>query len=345
MIVVMDLQAAQKEIQAVEDVLQEYGYGCHLIRGEMRVVIGAVGSAQSEIPPALETMPGVEKVMRVIQPYKLVSREVKPDDTVVTAGSLRVGGGTVAVIAGPCAVESQGQLRAAANGVKIHQAAALRGGAFKPRTSPYAFQGLLAKGLTYLREAGEETGLAVVTEVVNPADVEMVANAADIVQIGARNMQNYPLLKEVGQLRKPVLLKRGLAATVEEWLMAAEYIMSEGNYQVILCERGIRTFETSTRNTLDVSAIALAKQLTHLPVIADPSHAGGHWRLVKPLALASLAAGADGLIVEVHPDPARALCDGKQSLTLEHFAELMAEIKAFLPVLGKTLCSGVGNDA
>ena len=343
MIVVMDLQAPEREIQAVEDVLQEYGYSCHLIRGEKRLVIGAVGSAGSEIPPALETMPGVEKVMRVLQPYKLVSREMKPDDSVVTAGSLRLGGGTVAVIAGPCAVESQDQLRATAHAVKAQQAAALRGGAFKPRTSPYAFQGLMAEGLAYLHEISAETGLPVVTEVINPADVEMVAATADIVQIGARNMQNYPLLKEVGQLRKPVLLKRGLSATVEEWLMAAEYIMAAGNYQVILCERGIRTFETATRNTLDVSAIALAKQLTHLPVIADPSHAGGHWRLVKPLALASLAAGADGLLVEVLPEPARALCDGKQSLTPEHFVELMAAVKAILPALGKTLCTGSGQ--
>lgn len=340
MIVVMDLDVGEKEIQAVERVLQEYGYSCHLIRGEKRLVIGAVGATQTEIPPALETMPGVEKVMRVMQPFKLVSREVKPDDTVVEAGSLRVGGGFVSVLAGPCAVESRTQLLEAATAVKTFGAAALRGGAFKPRTSPYAFQGLLAEGLVYLREAREKTGLAIVTEVLNPADVELVAETADVIQIGARNMQNFPLLKEVGQLRKPVLLKRGLSATVEEWLMAAEYIMAEGNYQVILCERGIRTFETYTRNTLDVSAIVLAKQLSHLPVIADPSHAGGHWRLVKPLALASLAAGADGLIVEVHPDPARALCDGKQSLTPEHFAELMDYVEKFVPVLGKKLWHG-----
>ncbi|MCR3923133.1 MAG: 3-deoxy-7-phosphoheptulonate synthase [Firmicutes bacterium] len=340
MIVVMDLRVGEGELEAVEHVLEEYGYRCHLIRGESRIVIGAVGSAKGEVPPALETMPGVEKVMRVSQPFKLVSREVKPDDTIITAGNLRLGGGFVSVLAGPCAVESEAQLNEAARAVKEHGATALRGGAFKPRTSPYAFQGLMARGLEYLRQARAETGLAVVTEVVNPADVEMVAATADIVQIGARNMQNYPLLREVGQLRKPILLKRGLSATVEEWLMAAEYVMSEGNYEVILCERGIRTFETYTRNTLDVSAIALAKRLTHLPVVADPSHAGGDWRLVKPLALASLAAGADGLLIEVHPDPARALCDGPQSLTPAHFAELMADVATLAPVLGKRLWRG-----
>lgn len=340
MIVVMDLQVGEKELQAVEEVLQEYGYQCHLIRGENRIVVGAVGSGSGEIPPNLETMPGVEKVMRVMQPFKLVSREFKRDDTVVAAGKLRVGGGFVSVLAGPCAVESEEQLKEAARAVKEAGAVGLRGGAYKPRTSPYSFQGSMEKGLNYLSNIKKETGMAVITEAVNPADIEAVAEVADIVQIGARNMQNYPLLREAGQLRKPVLLKRGLSATVEEWLMAAEYIMSGGNYEVILCERGIRTFETYTRNTLDVSAIALAKRLSHLPVIADPSHAGGQWRLVRPLALASLAAGADGLLIEVHPDPARALCDGPQSLNPKHFSELMSEVAALVPVLGKTLCRG-----
>ena len=341
MIVVMDLHVGEKELQAVENVLQQYGYRCHLIRGEQRIVIGAVGATKGEIPPVLETMPGVEKVLRVMQPYKLVSREMKPDDTVIRTGSVCLGGGYVSVLAGPCAVESLEQLITAAREVKKYGAAALRGGAFKPRTSPYAFQGLMETGMEYLRRAREETGLAVVTEVMNPADVELVAETADIIQIGARNMQNFPLLKEVGQLRRPVLLKRGLAATVEEWLMAAEYIMSGGNYQVILCERGIRTFETSTRNTLDVSAIAVAKRLSHLPVIADPSHAGGNWRLVQPLALASLAAGADGLLVEVHPDPQSALCDGPQSLNPQHFGELMAAVEGLVALLGKKLVRGV----
>ncbi|NLZ38332.1 MAG: 3-deoxy-7-phosphoheptulonate synthase [Firmicutes bacterium] len=341
MIVVMDLHVGEKELQAVENVLQQHGYRCHLIRGEERLVIGAVGSAMGEIPPVLETMPGVEKVLRVMQPYKLVSREMKPEDTVIRTGSVCLGGGYVSVLAGPCAVESMEQLSTAAREVKKYGAAALRGGAFKPRTSPYAFQGLMEKGLAFLRQAREETGLPIVTEVLNPADVEQVAETADIIQIGARNMQNFPLLKEVGQLRLPVLLKRGIAATVEEWLMAAEYIMSEGNYQVILCERGIRTFETSTRNTLDISAIALAKRLSHLPVIADPSHAGGSWRLVQPLALASLAAGADGLLIEVHPDPCTALCDGPQSLTPQRFGELMAAVEELVILMGKKLVPGV----
>jgi 3-deoxy-7-phosphoheptulonate synthase len=336
----MDLHVGERELAAVEKKLAEYNYRSHVIRGEERLVIGAVGAQKGDIPPGLETMPGVEKVLRVSKPFKLVGREMHPDDTVVTAGRIRLGGGHVSVIAGPCAVESQEQLSQSAAIVRGAGAAALRGGAFKPRTSPYAFQGLMETGLDYLRQAREESGLSIVTEVVNPADVEMVAQTADVIQIGARNMQNFPLLTEVGRLRIPVLLKRGLSATVEEWLMAAEYIMSEGNYQVILCERGIRTFETYTRNTLDVSAIALAKRLSHLPVVADPSHAGGHWHLVKPLALASLAAGADGLLIEVHPDPATALCDGPQSLTPEHFQELMHDIAGILPVLGKTLWTG-----
>jgi len=340
MIVVMNLDASAEEIRAVEELMKGYGYRCHPIRGEERLVLGAVGGQKGEIPPGLETMPGVEKVVRIMQPFKLVSREVKADDTVIEIGKIRLGGGFFSVMAGPCAVESMEQLAEAARHVRAAGAAGLRGGAYKPRTSPYAFQGLEGLGLEYLKAARKETGLAIVTEVVNPADVERVAGAADIVQIGARNMQNFPLLREVGQLRCPVLLKRGLSATVEEWLMAAEYILSEGNYQVILCERGIRTFETYTRNTLDVSAIALAKRLSHLPVVADPSHSGGHWKLVKPLALASLAAGADGLLIEVHPDPARALCDGPQSLNPGHFAELMAELEAMAKVLGKKLWRG-----
>lgn len=340
MIVVMDLQSGEDQIAAVEEKLMEFGYRCHRIRGVERLVIGAVGSEQGGVPPGLEIMPGVEKVVRIMQPFKLVSREVKPDDSVVEAGLLRLGGGAFSVMAGPCAVESREQLCISAHAVRRAGAVGLRGGAFKPRTSPYAFQGLEKVGLEYLKEARAETGLSIVTEVVNPADVEMVADVADVVQVGARNMQNFPLLREVGRLRRPVLLKRGLSATVEEWLMAAEYILSEGNYQVILCERGIRTFETYTRNTLDISAVALAKRLSHLPVVVDPSHAGGHWRLVRPLSLAALAAGADGLLVEVHPDPSRALCDGPQSLTPAHFSELMSELERLAPMLGKTLWKG-----
>jgi 3-deoxy-7-phosphoheptulonate synthase len=340
MIVVMRLQATEAEVKSVEQALNDYGYSCHYIRGEERLVIGAVGSKQGGLPPGLEIMRGVEKVVRIMQPFKLVSREMKAEDTVVEAGRLRLGGGNFSVIAGPCAVESFEQLILSAEAVRSAGAAALRGGAFKPRTSPYAFQGLEAQGLEYLADARKATGLSIVTEVVNPSDVEQVARVADVIQIGARNMQNFPLLKEVGRLRLPVLLKRGLSATVEEWLMAAEYILAEGNYQVILCERGIRTFETYTRNTLDVSAIALAKRLSHLPVIADPSHASGSWQLVKPLALASMAAGADGLLIEVHPDPAKALCDGPQSLNPGHFDELMADLEAMAGVLNKKIWRG-----
>ncbi len=336
----MHLGTTEEEVGSVEEVLNKYGYRCHFIRGEERLVIGAVGSKQGGLPVGLETMPGVDKVVRIMQPFKLVSREMKQEDTVVEAGRLRLGGGYFSVIAGPCAVESFEQLNESAAAVRRFGAAALRGGAFKPRTSPYAFQGLEKQGLAYLAKARETTGLSIVTEVVNPTDVEQVAGVADVIQIGARNMQNFPLLREVGQLRIPVLLKRGLSATVEEWLMAAEYILAEGNYQVILCERGIRTFETYTRNTLDVSAIALAKRLSHLPVIADPSHAGGDWRLVKPLALASMAAGADGLLIEVHPDPAKALCDGPQSLNPGHFEDLMSDLNALAPVLNKTMWRG-----
>lgn len=340
MIVVMDLKVGSEDIKAVESLLMEHGYQCHAIYGQERLVLGAVGSKKGDIPPGLETMPGVVKVVRVMQPFKLVSREVKVEDTIVTAGKIKLGGGYFSVIAGPCAVESMEQLSVSARAVRDGGAVGLRGGAFKPRTSPYAFQGLEDVGLQYLMQARKETGLSIVTEVVNPSDVGRVADTADIVQIGARNMQNFPLLREVGQLRKPVLLKRGLSATVEEWLMAAEYILSEGNYQVILCERGIRTFETYTRNTLDLSAVALAKRLSHLPVVVDPSHATGHWHLVKPLALAAIAVGADGLLIEVHPEPARALCDGPQSLTPQHFAELMADLDKLAPVLGKKLWRG-----
>ncbi|MCL5981856.1 MAG: 3-deoxy-7-phosphoheptulonate synthase [Firmicutes bacterium] len=340
MIVVMNLDAREEEVRAVEEKLQEHGYCCHQIRGVSRLVVAAVGSELGGVPPGLEVLPGVEKVVRIMQPFKLVSREAKTEDSVVRAGPLCLGGGFFSVMAGPCAVESREQLRQAAWAVRQAGAVGLRGGAFKPRTSPYAFQGLEKIGLEYLAQAREETGLAIVTEVINAADVELVAGVADVVQVGARNMQNFPLLREVGKLRRPVLLKRGLSATVEEWLMAAEYILSEGNDDVILCERGIRTFETYTRNTLDISAVALAKRLSHLPVVVDPSHAAGQWRLVRPLSLAALAAGADGLLIEVHPDPARALCDGPQSLTPAHFSELMDELAALAPVLGKKLCRG-----
>ncbi|HHX77576.1 MAG TPA: 3-deoxy-7-phosphoheptulonate synthase, partial [Firmicutes bacterium] len=290
-----------------------------------------------EDPAWLNTLPGVLKVMPVLHPYKLVSREVKEEDTLVRIRNVVIGGKEIVVMAGPCAVESEEQLLKTARAVKEKGAKILRGGAFKPRTSPYKFQGMAEEGLKLLREAAGETGLLIVTEVLTPSEVELVGRYSDILQIGARNMQNYPLLKEAGMSGKPVLLKRGMAASLEEWLMAAEYIMAEGNYDVILCERGIRTFETATRYTLDISAVPLVKRLSHLPVVVDPSHSAGDWRLVPSLSRAAVAAGADGLLIEVHPDPPRALCDGPQSLTPERFGSLMAELSPVAAAVGRAL--------
>ncbi len=324
MIVVMNLNVEEKQVEAVKERLHEKGYKTHLIYGTARLVIGAIGQEKSSVTPTgLETMPGVEKVMRVMAPYKLVSREVKIDDSVINVDGVQVGGDDIVIMAGPCAVESYDQISRIARGVRNGGAQILRGGAFKPRSSPYSFQGLEEEGLKIMAEVRRELGLAFVTEVITPADVEMVANYANIIQVGARNMQNYALLRELGRCDKPVLLKRGFASTIEEWLMAAEYIMNEGNYKVILCERGIRTFENYTRNTLDISAIPLVKRLSHLPVIVDPSHSTGDWRLVSPLAGAAVAAGADGILVEVHHNPEEALCDGAQSLTIENFNHMM----------------------
>ncbi len=339
MIVVMDLKADLKDVEGVRARLKEFGFSVHEIRGEERLVLGAVGSGRIEDPSILQTMPGVEKVLAIRHPYKLVSREVKEDDTIIDIRGVKVGGKDIVVMAGPCAVEGEKQLLEAAWAVKKAGANILRGGAYKPRSSPYSFHGLEEVGLKLLSKAREETGLPIVTEVVNPADVDVVSSYCDIIQIGARNMQNFPLLKEVGESGKPVLLKRGFASSIEEWLMAAEYIMAEGNYKVILCERGIRTFETATRNTLDISAIPLVKRLSHLPVLVDPSHSGGDWRLVPALSRAALAAGADGLIVEVHPDPSRALCDGPQSLNPQNFIELMEELSPLAEVMGRSLKS------
>jgi 3-deoxy-7-phosphoheptulonate synthase len=331
MIVVMKPRATEEEIRAVEERLQELEFQPHLIRGVERNVIGAVGAKLVELPIGLETMDGVDKVVRVRAPYKLVSREAKEEDTVIKIGEVKIGGPQICIAAGPCAVESEKQVLEVAKKIKHMGASILRGGAFKPRTSPYSFQGLEERGLQILAAAREETGLKIVTEAISLLDVDVVSRYADIIQIGARNMQNFPLLKEVGQSGKPVLLKRGVAATIDEWLLAAEYVMAEGNYEIILCERGIRTFETKTRNTLDISSIPLVKKLSHLPVIADPSHAAGDWRLVTPLAKAAIAAGADGLIIETHPDPQRALCDGVQSLTTENFGRLIGEL---IPIVG-----------
>ncbi len=325
MLVVMSVGATEEEVQDVRRHIEADGLTPHESRGEQRVVIGVVGDVglrKEQVMNHLAGMAGVESVTPISKPFKLTSREFHPHDTVIEVGSTRIGGGSLTVMAGPCAVESRDQLLRTADAVAGGGATILRGGAFKPRTSPYSFQGLGLEGLAFMAEARERTGLPIVTEVMESSQVEPVAEHADIIQIGARNMQNFPLLTAVGKARRPVMLKRGIAATVEEWLMAAEYIVSSGNPDVILCERGIRTFEKYTRNTLDLSAVPLLHRLTHLPVIVDPSHATGKRWLVRSMALAGVAAGADGIMVEVHPDPDEALSDGEQSLTLEQFAEM-----------------------
>ena len=336
MIVVMNNGANRQDIDQVLDRLQSLGFKIHLSEGVERTIIGAIGDKTILNEVALEAMPGVEKVVPILQPYKLVSREFK-EHSVVKVGDLEFGGQTLHVMAGPCAVESREQLLETAESVAKSGATVLRGGAFKPRTSPYAFQGMEEEGLKLLAEAREKTGLKIVTEVVDPRNVELVARYSDILQIGARNMQNFFLLKEVANIDKPVVLKRGQSATVEEWLMAAEYLMAGGNYNVILCERGIRTFETFLRNTLDLSAVPVAKNLSHLPVIVDPSHATGKWQYVKPMAMAAIAAGADGLLIEVHPNPAQALCDGPQSLNPENFDSLMNDIRKMAAIMDRSV--------
>jgi 3-deoxy-7-phosphoheptulonate synthase len=334
MIIVMQHGAGKGELAAVLEKIRELGYRPHVIEGVERHVIGAIGDERGKARlQALESMPGVEKVVPILAPYKLAGMELKQTPSKVLVGPAAVGGGEFAVIAGPCSVESREQMLATARGVRDGGGHILRGGAFKPRTSPYAFQGLERKGLRLLAEAREDTGLPVVTEVVNPGDVPMVAEYADMIQVGARNVQNFTLLKKLGRVSNPILLKRGMMTTIDEFLMAAEYILSEGNPRVVLCERGIRTFETATRNTLDISAVPVLKSRTHLPVIVDPSHATGHWRYVESMSLASAAAGADGLMVEVHIKPAEALCDGVQSLTLERFSTMMRKLKAIRQVI------------
>ncbi|MHB9095509.1 MAG: 3-deoxy-7-phosphoheptulonate synthase [Eubacteriales bacterium] len=337
MIIVMNNGASKSEINQVLERLEKLGFQIHLSEGVERTIIGAIGDKAILNEVALEAMPGVEKVVPILQPYKLVSREFRNHDSVVRVGDLEFGGSQIHVMAGPCAVESREQLMETAVKVKEAGATVLRGGAFKPRTSPYAFQGLEEEGLKMLAEARERTGLKIVTEVVDPRNVELVSKYADILQIGARNMQNFFLLKEISTVDKPVVLKRGPSATVEEWLMAAEYLMAGGNYNVILCERGIRTFETYLRNTLDLSAVPVAKSLSHLPVIVDPSHAIGKWKYIRPMAMASIAAGADGLLIEVHPNPAQALCDGPQSLTPENFTALMSDIRKIAATMERTI--------
>ena len=337
MIVVMRATATPEDIAAVNERLREHHLVGHLVQGEERTIIGVVGAA---IPPTLREelvhFSGVQETVPISRPYKLVSREVRPHDTIVDVRGIKVGGGSCVVIGGPCAVESEEQILDTARAVREAGAHMLRGGAFKPRSSPYTFRGMGEEALKLLALAREETGLPIVTEVMTPGDVDLVARYADVLQVGARNMQNYQLLEEVGRTGMPVLLKRGLSATIEEWLLSAEYVVAQGNPNVILCERGIRTFETATRNTMDLNAVAVAKRRTHLPVLADPSHGTGKWYLVPPLALASVAAGADGLIIEVHPDPDRARSDGAQSLNYENFAALMPRIAAVAAALGRS---------
>jgi 3-deoxy-7-phosphoheptulonate synthase len=339
MIIVMKQGAGREALAEVKKRIKELGYKPHVIHGETRDVVGAIGDERGKaVLQTLESLPGVESVVPILKPYKLASREVKPEPTAVQiVPGLAVGGGSFVVMAGPCSVESEAQILESALAVKAAGATVLRGGAFKPRTSPYSFQGMEEDGLKLLAAARAATGLPIVTEVVNPRDVELVARYADIMQVGARNVQNFALLKMLGQLDKPILLKRGMATTIQEFLMSAEYILAEGNRRVILCERGIRTFETATRNTLDISAVPVLKEQTHLPVIIDPSHATGHASLVPSMCYASAAAGADGLIVEVHPHPETAASDGPQSLRPEQFAQMMAKLKEFVAVAGKVL--------
>ena len=328
MIVVMNANCSEDNIDAVKNRLTTLGLTAHLSRGEDRVIVGVVGKTYPDLKSNLEYMEGVIEVLTVSSPFKLPSRDFHPEDTVIRVGDVEIGGGEPVVMAGPCAVESWDQLLETALGVKNAGADILRGGAYKPRTSPYSFRGMGEAGLELLARAREETGMPVITEVMTTTDVEVVAQYADILQIGARNMQNFNLLDEVGKCNRAVMLKRGLSATIEEWLLAAEYILAQGNPDVMLCERGIRTFEKYTRNTLDLSAIPVIQRLSHLPIIADPSHATGKWYLVTPMALAAAAAGADGLMVEVHPRPEEALCDGAQALRLDNFALMMDRMRA-----------------
>jgi 3-deoxy-7-phosphoheptulonate synthase len=331
MIIVMKAGAAKHDRDEVLKRIKELGYQPHIIHGTTRDVIGAIGDERGKLVlQSIESMHGVENVVPILKPYKLASREVKRETTRIRIDdAVTIGGEEIIVMAGPCSVESEAQIVECARAVKAAGAQVLRGGAFKPRTSPYSFQGMEEDGLKLLARAREVTGLPVVTEVINPETADLVAEYADILQIGARNSQNFALLKKVGQLRRPVLLKRGMAMTIQEFLMSAEYILSEGNQQVILCERGIRTFETATRNTLDLSAIPVLKSMTHLPVIADPSHGTGNYHYVAPMAFAAVAAGADGLMIEVHPDPEHASSDGPQSLKPSKFAALMMKLREF----------------
>jgi 3-deoxy-7-phosphoheptulonate synthase len=338
MIIVLKPRTPDADIDDICRRIEALGLRAHVSRGEQRTIIGAIGDDRFKTRlSALESLECVESLVPILQPFKLASREVHPGDSVFQVDGVTIGGPRLAIMAGPCSVESEAQLLAVAEGVKAGGAHILRGGAFKPRTSPYAFQGLEEDGLRLLAEARKRTGLPVVTEVLEPDKVELVAEYADVLQIGARNAQNFSLLKEVGQCGKPVLLKRGMATTIKEFLLSAEYVLAGGNPNVILCERGIRTFETITRFTLDLNAVPVIKKLSHLPVVVDPSHGTGHWEYVAPMARAAIACGADGLIIEVHNNPAEALSDGPQSLKPEKFARLMGEIRVIANAIGRTL--------
>ena len=339
MIVVMKPGIPEKTINEITERLKDLGYQIHPSVGEDRTVLGVVGRPRPGIAESLRATPGVEKVIPISKPFKMACREFHPKDTVIMLGEkgLTIGGGKIVVMAGPCAVEGEDQLMEVAMILKTAGADILRAGAFKPRTSPYSFQGMEEEGLKLLKKVKERTGLLIISEVVDPLNVKMVEEYVDILQVGTRNMQNFFLLKELGRIQKPVLLKRGMSATIEEWLMAAEYIISGGNENVILCERGIRTFETYTRNTLDLSAIPIAKELSHLPVVVDPSHGTGRSQLVPSMSMAAVAAGADGLLIEVHPCPEKAMSDGPQSLNPEEFHMLMKKLKEVAPCAGKVL--------
>ncbi|MCI2106106.1 MAG: 3-deoxy-7-phosphoheptulonate synthase [Intestinimonas sp.] len=338
MVIVMKPGTAQKDIQALAEEFEAKGFSVGITNGVGCSILGLVGDTTSLDIDKISINPHVERVVRVQEPYKKANRKFHPEDTVIRIGNAVIGGGNFSMIAGPCSVESEAQIVEVAKDVKAAGASLLRGGAFKPRTSPYSFQGMGEDGLNLLLKAKAATGLPIVTELMSPKYVDLFEEKVDVVQIGARNMQNFDLLKEVGRMSKPILLKRGLSSSYEEWIMSAEYIMSEGNENVILCERGIRTFETYTRNTLDVSAIPAVKRMSHLPVIVDPSHAAGMSWMVEPLAMAAIAVGADGLIIEVHNDPPHAKCDGQQSLTPNQFTGLMGKVAGMVHMAGKTLC-------
>ncbi len=331
----MNGKTDNSDIEKVVKKLNELGHEVHISRGERRVILGVIGEVENLVSVPFYAYKGVEEIIRILKPYKLASREFMDSDTTIKVKNITIGGKEVIVMAGPCVVENEQQIFKTARQVKALGAKILRGGAFKPRTSPYSFQGLGEEGLKLLAQVGKEIGLAVVTEVMSVNQIDLVGKYTDIFQVGARNMQNFALLKELGKTKKPILLKRGMSATLEELLLSAEYILSQGNYEVILCERGIRTFENYTRNTLDLSAVPALKELSHLPVIVDPSHATGKWRLVSPMAKAAIAAGADGLLIEVHPDPKSSLSDGAQTLKLDTFTKLMKELKPIVQAVGR----------